>query len=1298
MIRVNKPVRLCNINLLLQWTIEKCRCLVVKPATIRTVLSLVVSRQWPIHQLDVKNAFLNGDLSETVYMHQPSGFVDSRYPNLVCLLQRSLYSLKQGSQVAYLLIYVDDIILTASSPVLLQQIVDSLHKEFDMTDLEALNYFLGISVVRHPTGLLLSQKKYALQLLERAHMVNCNPCRTPVDTDFKLGPDGVPVCLYMHDPRELHFAALKRIMRYVQGTLELSLHLYAFATTSLVGYTDADWSGCPSTRRSTSGYCVFLGDNLLSWSAKRQHTISRSSDEVKYRGVANVVAETAWICNLLRELHSPLLTATLVYCDNVSAVYMSANLYADIFTKCLPSTLFEDFRSSLSVRPPPAQTARAPPRYVLPVHEKLDCKKYATRPDCHNKVTSVADDVYQNSLKVILTILMHQLLKPSNDIQPQRKSVKHDRLVKGQPAQSASHHPRSCRRVIPFDHFINNDLEYLRGGASSRKYTTSVTKTKAADYRHIKWIKDLVPQTMWIQEPVGYDKHALWGISHWERKRQRSTVLLLTGSLLAMSTLNVESSLSLNSRLSRGTITSTWIGSRTIDMAINQQVVLDEALVPHARRLRIGRSNFHLKSDISSKESTLQLVHSGAIRRLTDVNINNLHQPWRSFTSIINKCLSGKSSGYDSLRLSQAQFLCGFYHKRNVDFAYLLWEYFVYQVEHKDTKMSNEMYYHRFTKVIIHYFLSNDPSIPMRNKFGAILPIELTNADIRNSKAYKEYYAVATGATPPKTKASVQKTKSSSDTTVTPPPTATAGTRLFTFAKGKKPATTSKAKNERIGTIPGVLDVPTEESDEEISWKSSDEGDGGDDDDQKEGNDDDQDSDEEGEEFIHPRISVHDEEETRDEESWEKDKMKRMMKTNYIEMSTSIWREGFAGAVSSIPGIVQRYMDQRMNEAVNVAIQIQSDRLRDEAQAKNGESLKTINENMQKIIKEQVKDQVKVQVSKILPKIEQTVNEKLEAEVLTRSSNSSKTSYAVAADLSEMELKKILIEKMQGNKSIYRSNEQRNLYNAQVKAYESDRIILDTCRDTSNSSKTSYAVAADLSEMELKKILIEKMEGNKSIHRSNEQRNLYNAQRRRDDDADKDQEPFAGSDRGSKRRREGKEPESASAPKEKATRSAGNLTQGSKSRQTSASESTTAEEPMHTTHEMEEPSHPEFETGADDQPIAEPSQHPEWFSQQKKPPTPDRDWNKTLSATHGSIQPWISELAKQTDHRSSFNELMDTPVDFSAFLMNRLKVDTLTPELLAGPTYEFMKGSCKSLVELEFFLEEVYKATTDQLD
>ncbi|GKE39830.1 ribonuclease H-like domain-containing protein, partial [Tanacetum coccineum] len=157
---------------------------------------------------------------------------------------------------------------------------------------------------------------------------------------------------------------------------------------------DADWAGFPSTHRSTSSYCLFLGDKLISWSAKSQHSLSRFIAEAEYWGVANVVAETAWLCNLLCELHSPLSTATLVYCDNVSAIYMSDNpvqhqrakhikidihfvrdmvtdgqvrvlhvpscfQYADIFTKGLPSAFFEEFRSSLSVRPPPAPTAGA---------------------------------------------------------------------------------------------------------------------------------------------------------------------------------------------------------------------------------------------------------------------------------------------------------------------------------------------------------------------------------------------------------------------------------------------------------------------------------------------------------------------------------------------------------------------------------------------------------------------------------------------------------------------------------------------------------------------------------------------------------------------------------------------------------------------------------------------------------------------------------------------------------------------------------------------------------------------------
>jgi len=114
------------------------------------------------------------------------------------------------------------------------------------------------------------------------------------------------VCLFMHDPKEEHMHALKRIMRYIQGTLDHGLHLYLSSTSTLISYTDVDWGGCPDTRRSTSGYCVFFGDNLISWSAKRQATLSCSSAEVEYRGVGNVVSESCWLRNLLLELHYPI--------------------------------------------------------------------------------------------------------------------------------------------------------------------------------------------------------------------------------------------------------------------------------------------------------------------------------------------------------------------------------------------------------------------------------------------------------------------------------------------------------------------------------------------------------------------------------------------------------------------------------------------------------------------------------------------------------------------------------------------------------------------------------------------------------------------------------------------------------------------------------------------------------------------------------------------------------------------------------------------------------------------------------
>jgi histone deacetylase 1/2 len=363
---------------------------VVKPATVRLVLSLAVSRGWSLRQVDVSNAFLHGYLTEEVYMQQPPGFEDSQFPSHVCKLQRAIYGLKQsprawysrlserllqlgfkaskadtslfvftqGGVQLYMLVYVDDIVIAGSSPVAIDRLVAALSASFPIKDLGALDFFLGLEASCNSGGMSLTQRKYALDLLHRVNMENCNSASTPLATGEKLSRDSGhvlgtnnatryrsvvgglqyltltrpdisfavnKVCQFLSQPTEVHWEAVKRILRYVKGTINTGLQFRRSPSTGISVFTDADWAGYVDDRRSTGGFAIFVGPNLISWSSKKQPTVSRSSTEAEYKALANGTAEAMWVESLLKELGVKQQRSPILWCDNLGATYLTAN-------------------------------------------------------------------------------------------------------------------------------------------------------------------------------------------------------------------------------------------------------------------------------------------------------------------------------------------------------------------------------------------------------------------------------------------------------------------------------------------------------------------------------------------------------------------------------------------------------------------------------------------------------------------------------------------------------------------------------------------------------------------------------------------------------------------------------------------------------------------------------------------------------------------------------------------------------------------------------------------------------------
>ena len=361
---------------------------VARLETIRLLIGLAAANKWEIHHLDVKTAFLHGELNEEVYVSQPEGFEKKGEEHKVFKLSKALYGLRQAprawntkldqilkrlgfkkcskessvyrkddkGKLLIVAIYVDDLFVTGNSKAEIADFKKNMSKNFEMSDLGLLTYYLGLEVKQNPDCITITQEAYAKRILKEAAMDECNPTCIPMEFGLQLSkgqdePEIDPTlyrrrigCLrylmhtrpdmafavsilsrYMHSPRTSHGDTLKRVLRYLRGTVGYGLSYKKGETKRLVGFSDSSHNTDPDDGRSTTGHLFCLGETPVTWCSQKQDTVALSSCEAEFMAATEAAKQAIWLQDLVSEITGKKMEKTLIRVDNKSAIALAKN-------------------------------------------------------------------------------------------------------------------------------------------------------------------------------------------------------------------------------------------------------------------------------------------------------------------------------------------------------------------------------------------------------------------------------------------------------------------------------------------------------------------------------------------------------------------------------------------------------------------------------------------------------------------------------------------------------------------------------------------------------------------------------------------------------------------------------------------------------------------------------------------------------------------------------------------------------------------------------------------------------------